>query len=137
LIAILMPGCFVLTLSTFFFTVFIQTLIYGSFFHSCMELNDVGFIDDFSWLSSLSSTSSVVLSLTNNLFSETVDRIKRKAMSEMNKRMNENDTSDEKSQPMSRSKRIRPAQDQEVKEEKNIGRDKIEFSMKLRRRQKK
>jgi hypothetical protein len=73
----------------------------------------------------------------NNLFSETVGRIKRKAMSEMNKRMNENDTSDEKSQPMSRSKRIRPAQDQEVKEEKNIGRDKIEFSMKLRRRQKK
>jgi hypothetical protein len=39
--------------------------------------------------------------------------------------VNENDNEMKKSEAMSRTRRIRPAEEKEVKEEKNNGRDKI------------
>jgi hypothetical protein len=61
----------------------------------------------------------------NNLISDTVDRIKRKAVSEMNKGVNENDIRVEKSDAMLRTRGICPTEEKEVKEEKNSRRDKI------------
>jgi hypothetical protein len=59
----------------------------------------------------------------NSLFSDTVDKIKRKAMSEMYKWMYENDKWNINQKPWTR--RIRPAEGKEANEEKNNGRDKI------------